>query len=52
MDNQELPKIFGTVVHMLAEAGESSGRSVALSCDGSGLTYGEFVRCAGGFAGE
>ncbi len=52
MVHQVLPKVFATVAHMLAEAGEKSGDSVALTFEGRTLTYSEFVRCVGGFANE
>ena len=44
-----LPKVYETVVHMLAGAG---GDGDALLCDGDKLTYTEYIRCVGGFAEE
>jgi long-chain acyl-CoA synthetase len=44
-----LPKAFDTVVQMLAAA---EGDGAALVCEGSSLTYTEYVRCVGGFAAE
>jgi len=48
----QLPIVFDTVVHMLADAGSRAGAAVAVSCDGETLTYTEFIRCVGGFATE
>ncbi|MBI5445193.1 MAG: long-chain fatty acid--CoA ligase [Deltaproteobacteria bacterium] len=49
---QPLPKVFETVVHMLAEAAELSGGAPALVCEGRKLTYAEYLRCVAGFAHE
>jgi len=44
-----LPKVYETVVHMLAAA---DGDATALQCEGNCLTYTEYLRCVGGFAAE
>jgi long-chain acyl-CoA synthetase len=44
-----LPKVYDTVVHMLAGAG---GETDALLCEGNSLSYTEYIRCVGGFAAE
>ena len=47
-----MPFVHNTVVHMLAQAGELSHDTPALSCEDRHLTYGEYVRCVAGFAME
>ncbi len=47
-----LPKVYETVVHMLAAAGEHAGESCALSFEGRDLTYTQYLRSVGGFASE
>lgn len=49
---EHLPRVFETVVHMLADAGEQAGDATALLFEGRRLTYTEWVRCVGGFATE
>jgi len=48
----ELPKVYETVIHMLAEAGEKSGAGQALSFESRNLTYRQYIRCVGGFSSE
>lgn len=48
----ELPKVYETVVHMLAESAEKAGDVCALSFEGRDLSYRQYVRCVGGFANE
>ena len=50
--SDELPKVYETVVHMLAAAGENAGDACALSFEGRGLTYSQYLRSVGGFATE
>ncbi|MFQ5914256.1 MAG: long-chain fatty acid--CoA ligase [Nitrospinota bacterium] len=47
-----LPKVFDTVVHMLADAAKRAGNATALVFEDRQLTYTEFARCVGGFASE
>ncbi len=47
-----LPKVFDTVVHMLADAAKQAGDATALVCEDRQLTYSEFAGCVGGFAAE
>ncbi|MAF48251.1 MAG: AMP-binding protein [Rhodospirillales bacterium] len=51
-DYPELPKVYDTVVHMLAEAVSRAGDAPALECQGNSLNYTEYARCVGGFAAE
>ena len=48
----QLPYIFDTVVHLLADAAERAGDAAALVCEDRRITYEEFARCVGGFAAE
>lgn len=48
----DLPRLFDSVVHMLADAGANAPQAEALVCEGRTLAYGEYVRCVGGFATE
>ena len=50
--SDELPKVYETVVHMLAAAGENAGDACALSFEGRDLSYTQYVRSVGGFATE
>jgi long-chain acyl-CoA synthetase len=47
-----LPRVFPTVVHMLADTGSRFPNAMALVCGGRSLSYAEYVRCVGGFADE
>lgn len=47
-----LPTVHQTVVHMLADAAARASESTAVVFADRKLTYGEYVRCVGGFAGE
>ena len=47
-----LPEVFPSVVHMLADAAARSPDAPALICDDERLTYGQYLRCVAGFAGE
>ena len=51
-DYGSLPRVFPTVVHMLAEAAQLAPNAEALVCEGKRLTYTEYVRCVAGFAGD
>lgn len=46
----ELPAIFPTVVHMLADACARSPERAALICETETLTYSEYTRCVAAFA--
>jgi long-chain acyl-CoA synthetase len=46
----ELPTIFSTVVHMLADARSRSPEREALICGTETLTYAEYTRCVAAFA--
>ena len=46
----ELPTIFSTVVHMLADASSRSPEREALICGTETLTYAEYTRCVAAFA--
>lgn len=48
----ELPHVYPTVVHMLAEAAQLAPQREALVCEGERLSYREYLRCVGGFAQE
>ncbi|MDP7424057.1 MAG: class I adenylate-forming enzyme family protein, partial [Rhodospirillales bacterium] len=50
--SDELPKVYETVVHMLAAAGENAGDACALSFEGRDLSYSQYLRSVGGFATE
>jgi len=50
--SDELPKVYETVVHMLAAAGENAGDACALSFEGRNLSYRQYLRSVGGFATE
>ncbi len=47
-----LPRVFPSVVHMLAEAAARAPRREALVMGGERLTYAEYARCAAGLAAE
>ena len=46
----ELPAIFSTVVHMLADANSRSAEREALICGTQTLTYAEYTRCVAALA--
>jgi len=46
----ELPKVYPTVVHMLAAATDKFGDAPALTQEGRHLTYAEYLRCVAGLA--
>ncbi len=48
----ELPNVFPTVVHMLADTTAAAPQQPALICGEDLLTYTEYLRCVAGFAGE
>jgi long-chain acyl-CoA synthetase len=47
-----MPHVFDTVVHMLADAAEKAGDSIALAYEDRKLTYADYLRCVAGFAQE
>ena len=47
-----LPHVFPTVVHMLADAAARAPESVALVCGERRLSYAQYLRCVAGFARE
>lgn len=47
-----LPRVFTTVVHMLADAAMRSPDATALVCGDQRLSYSQYLRCVAGFAGE
>jgi long-chain acyl-CoA synthetase len=48
----QLPHVFPTVVHMLANAAARSPEAIALVCGGRRLSYTQYQRCVAGFARE
>src|SRR3954451_22608737 len=44
------PRIYPTVLHMLAAAGDAAPERVALRCGEERLTYREYITCVAGFA--
>ena len=48
----DLPHVFPTVVHMLADATKLAPQREALVCDDERLDYAEYFRCVAGFAHE
>jgi long-chain acyl-CoA synthetase len=50
--SDDLPHVYPTVVHMLADAEARAPDALALKFDGRKLTYREFARCVGGLAAE
>ncbi len=48
----DLPRVFPTVVHMLADAAAQSPEATALVCGEQRLTYAQYLRCVAGFAHE
>lgn len=48
----DLPPIFPTVVHLLADAAERAPRHPALEMDDEILTYRDYLSCVAGFAHE
>ncbi|MBM3553932.1 MAG: long-chain fatty acid--CoA ligase [Alphaproteobacteria bacterium] len=51
-DNAVLPRVFPTVVHMLAEAARVSPQATALVCENTRLDYAQYLRSVAGFARE
>lgn len=47
-----LPKVYETVVAMLAAAAAESPQQEAIVCDGTRLTYAQYLRCVSWFARE
>ena len=52
MTFDDLPHVYPTVVHMLADAAAHAPERLALVCDEDRLTYAEYLRCVAGFAGQ
>ena len=52
MYENQLPRIFESVIHMLAEAAELAPENTALICDHRRLNYLEYGRCVARFAEE
>ncbi|MFA7281183.1 MAG: class I adenylate-forming enzyme family protein, partial [Sterolibacterium sp.] len=48
----QLPHVYPTVVHMLAEAAQIAPQREAVVCEGERLNYGEYQRCVAWFAHE
>lgn len=48
----DLPPVFETVVHMLADAAAQAPDGPALVCGRTRLSYAEYLRCIAGFAQE
>ncbi len=51
-NEQSLPRLYPTVVHMLADAAEHAPVREALVCGEQRLTYAQYLRCVAGFAHE
>ncbi len=51
-DTSALPKVYPTVVHMLADAAERAAGATALVCGDKRLSYAGYLRCVAGFARE
>jgi hypothetical protein len=49
---ETLPRVFPTVVHMLADACARFPNATALVCGRRNLSYTEYLRCVAGFAQE
>ena len=47
-----LPRVYPTVVHMLADAAARSGDAIALACGDRRLSYTQYLRCVAGFSRE
>lgn len=52
MSLENIPKIWPTVVHMLAHAAEKAPEQLALVCNDEKLNYREYVSCVSGLAKE
>jgi long-chain acyl-CoA synthetase len=52
LPDAQLPHIFPTVVHMLADAAQIAPQREAVVCEGERLNYGEYQRCVAWFADE
>ena len=48
----QLPRVFESVIHMLAEAAELAPENTALICDNRRLNYLEYSRCVARFSEE
>ncbi len=48
----QLPQVYPSVVHVLADAANEAPDREALVCRGERLTYAEYLRCVSGFARE
>lgn len=48
----DLPHVYPTVVHMLADTAARSPHADALVCAGKRLSYAQYLRCVAGFASE
>ncbi len=49
---QDLPHVYPTVVHMLADAAWRRPEALAMKFEGRSLSYRELARCVGGLAAE
>ena len=49
---ETLPRVFPTVVHMLADAAARFPEQTALICGSRSLSYTQYLRCVAGFAEE
>ena len=49
---ETLPRVFPTVVHMLADTRARFPEATALVCGARSLSYAEYLRCVAGFAAE
>ncbi|MEZ5785192.1 MAG: AMP-binding protein [Xanthobacteraceae bacterium] len=49
---EDLPRVFPSVVDMLADAATRSPETIALVCGEERLTYAQYLRCVAGFARE
>ena len=49
---ETLPRVFPTVVHMLADAAAHFPKQTALICGSRSLSYTQYLRCVAGFAEE
>src|SRR6476620_175470 len=49
---ETLPRVFPTVVHMLADACARFPNATAVVCGPRNLSYTEYLRCVAGFAQE
>jgi len=49
---ESLPRVFPTVVHLLADSSARFSDTIALVFGSHSLSYAEYLRCVSGFAGE